>query len=105
MRYAESLAPQDLAPHVRRFWSLRDDPASAGEAPRPVERVIPDGRMELVVHLGDRFAELAQDAVDGRLRAWRAQPSALLAGQLSGPLFLQPGRVIDLFAIRFEPWP
>ena len=26
MHYEESPAPPDLAPHVRRFWSLRDEP-------------------------------------------------------------------------------
>ena len=36
--------------------------------------------------------------------AARLQSRAVLAGQIAGPLFLRPGRAIDLFAIRFEPW-
>ena len=105
MHYGESLPPPDLALHVRRFWSLRDEPERWSATPtRPVERVIPDGRMELVVHLGDRFSEVAHDRVAERLHAPRLQARALLAGQIAGPLFLQPGRAIDLFAIRFEPW-
>jgi len=105
MHYGEALPPPDLTLHVRRFWSLRDAPEDARvAAPRPIERVIPDGRMELVVHLGDRFGEVAHDERSDRFRAPRPQPRALLAGQIAGPLFLQPGRSIDLFAIRFEPW-
>lgn len=105
MHYDESPPPPDLALDVRRFWSLSDAPPGSGRAPpRPIERVIPDGRMELIVHLGDRFAEVAHDRAAGRFHAARPQPRALLAGQIAGPLFLQPGRAIDLFAIRFEPW-
>jgi len=105
MHYDESLPPPDLAVDVRRFWSLSDAPQGSGRAPpRPVERVIPDGRMELIVHFGDRFAEVAHDRAAGRFHSARPQPRALLAGQIAGPLFLQPGRAIDLFAIRFEPW-
>ncbi|MSR45705.1 MAG: hypothetical protein EXS13_01330 [Planctomycetes bacterium] len=42
MQYAESQAPPDLAPPVRRFWSLRDVPEGGRAAtPRPIERVVP----------------------------------------------------------------
>ncbi|MGQ0553009.1 MAG: AraC family transcriptional regulator [Planctomycetota bacterium] len=104
MDYRESLPPTDLRPWIRRFWSLASNggDASAGpSADQPVERVVPDGRMEIVVHLGDAFSEWRPGASGGELRP---QPRALLAGQLAAPLFLVPGRSIDLFAIRFEPW-
>lgn len=105
MIYAESPAPPDLAPYVRRFWSLRDAADDGSAVPqRSIERVIPDGRMELIVHLGDRFSELSRDPLTERFQPPRPQARALLAGQIAGPLYLLPGRAIDLFAIRFEPW-
>lgn len=95
MLYAERLPPPDLAPYVRRFWQVEERASSP--APR-IERIVADGCMELVVHLGDRYAR-----IDGRGRA-RLQPRVLLAGQLEGPLLLRPGRASELCAIRFQPW-
>lgn len=94
MQYVEVAPPPVLAPYVRRFWGLRDEATSAS---RPLERVVPDGRMELIVHLGDPFSRVQQD---GRSSS---QGHALWAGQLDAPLLLRPGQRIDLFAIRFQP--
>jgi len=60
--------------------------------------------MELIVHLGDRFAQCSEAAGRPLAGTARAPPRALLAGQLTAPIFLLPGAAIDLFAIRFEPW-
>lgn len=95
MRYEEVLPASPLRPYIRRLWALED--ATPCEA-RSVERVVPDGRMEVIVHLGPPFTRLDAPAPQ------RAQPRALLAGQLHGPLLLQPGRTIHLVAISFEPW-
>lgn len=65
---------------------------------RGLERVVPDGRMELIVHLGEPFTRL------GAVPPGERQPRAVLAGQLLGPLLLRPGSTIDVFAIGFEPW-
>jgi AraC-like DNA-binding protein len=95
VRYTETLAGPSLRPYVRRLWALED--ATPSEL-RAVERVVPDGCMELIVHLGPPFRRLAGAEPSP------TQPRALLAGQLHGALLLQPGRTIDLVAIRFEPW-
>jgi AraC-like DNA-binding protein len=105
--YRESPPPQDLEPFIRRFWSLRSPTTAArdsrgvasGGAAAALERVVPDGRMEIIVQLGDPFSEWAPAE-----RRSRIQPRALLAGQIDAPLYLLPGREVDLFAIRFEPW-
>lgn len=93
MFFAELLPPPDLTPYVRRFWQVED---RASSEPR-IERIVADGCMELVVHLGDRYAR-----VDEHGRAHR-QPRVLLAGQLEGPLLLRPGRTSEICAIRFQP--
>jgi AraC-like DNA-binding protein len=95
VRYAETLPAPPLQPYVRRFWALEDATPSALRA---VERVVPDGCMELIVHLGPPFRRA------GAPEATALQPRALLAGQLQGALLLQPGRTIEFVAIRFQPW-
>ncbi|HEX6882472.1 MAG TPA: helix-turn-helix domain-containing protein [Planctomycetota bacterium] len=95
MLYAELLPPSDLAPYVRRFWQVEDRASS--DAPR-LERIVADGCMELVVHLGHGYARLDAQGVP------REQPRLLLAGQLEEPLLLRPGRVSEICAIRFQPW-
>ena len=95
MLYAESSPPPDLLPYVRLFWQVED--RSPREAPR-LERIVADGCMELIVHLGDRYARLDARGV------LRDQPRLLLAGQLVEPLLLRPGRITEICSIRFEPW-
>lgn len=94
MDYREASPSPELRPHVRRFWGLCD---SASRPGRGLERVVPDGRMEVIVHLGDPFTRVGTESRS-------PQPRTLLAGQLLGPLLLQPGLRVDFFAIRCEPW-
>jgi AraC-like DNA-binding protein len=92
MGYLE-LAPEPrLAPWVHCVW-LFEAPAP-GESP---ERIVPDGRCELVVHFGAPFAE-----VDSRGRG-RAQPAALFAGQVTRPLHLRATGVVGVVGVRFRP--
>ena len=95
MDYREARPSPHLRAHVRRYWGLSH---AAPDGARGLERVVPDGRMELIVHLGDPFTRLCAEPRP------EPQPRALLAGQLLSPLLLQPGARVDLFAIRFEPW-
>jgi AraC-like DNA-binding protein len=81
-----------LAPFVRCLWSLR---APAGAA--PIQSVLPDGHMELVLHLGDRFDRHAEDG------SIETQARALLAGQIRQRLLLQPRGRIDVVGVRFRP--
>jgi AraC-like DNA-binding protein len=54
--------------------------------------VFPDGCIELIVHLGERFS-------------WREglQPEAFVVGQLSAPLTLFPSSAFETWAARFRP--
>ena len=62
---------------------------------RAPERVVPDGCPEIIVHLGDPFAR----RVGNR---WLVQPRVFLAGTLSRPWLLRPGRRVDTVGIRFR---
>jgi len=68
MEYIEVPAPPPLDALVRCFW-FRRGPVHA-EAP---QTVVPDGRMEVVLHLGEPFAELNERGTA------RRQAPALLA--------------------------
>ena len=95
MEYREHAPCAPLAPFVRCYWTLRDPEPSAA---RPLERVVPDGRMEVIFHLAEPFRRLAADG------STHPQRPAVVAGQLAAGLLLQPGRTVDLFAVRFQPW-
>jgi methylphosphotriester-DNA--protein-cysteine methyltransferase len=91
--YAEQPPPPSLAPYVECLWSVCDP---RPRAQRAAERVVPDGCPELILHLGDPFAR----QVDG---TWRVQPRAFLAGTLTRPWMLRPGRRVRSLSVRFRP--
>jgi AraC-like DNA-binding protein len=95
VEYREHAPCVALAPFVRCYWTLRNDEPRAD---RPLERVVPDGRMEVIFHLAEPFRRLAADGTSHPQRA------AVVAGQLASGLLLQPGATVDLFAVRFQPW-
>jgi methylphosphotriester-DNA--protein-cysteine methyltransferase len=100
-RYTRGVEYREHAPHpalardVKCYWTLHDARPTAA---RPLERVVPDGRMEIVFHLAEPFRRLVPDGTP------HAQRPAVLAGQLASALLLQPGSTVDLFAVRFQPW-
>lgn len=89
--YLELPAPPPLGSLIQCFWFLRGPMGGAG-----VQTVVPDGRIEIVLHLAEPFAE-----VDGAGVA-RAQAVALLAGQLTSPFQLLPLGQSDVVGIRFR---
>ncbi|HKE01171.1 MAG TPA: AraC family transcriptional regulator [Planctomycetota bacterium] len=92
LEYRERAPHPFLAPWVRCLWSLRGAPS-----PGALERVLPDGCMEWVFHLGEPFR--IQDEA-GRLAP---QTSALLVGATTRAIVLAPSRDVDVVAIRFRP--
>ena len=57
------------------YWTRECDASQF----RNVQRVVPDGRTELILNL----AEPLESFQDGQ---WRVQPACFLAGQITGPL-------------------
>lgn len=95
LEYREFAPVPALAPVVERLWTLAGEAADLGGATQPV---LPDGRPELVVHLGDPFDRIDVDGVVTR------QPAVLFAGQLRHRLLLRPSGVIAVVGIRFHPF-
>jgi AraC-like DNA-binding protein len=89
MRYAE----HDPSPAARSLlaclWELETDG-------RDVQRIVPDGRSELIFNLAAPFESFREDE-------WRLQPRCFLAGQLTGPLLIRPSGPAHILAARFHP--
>src|SRR3954462_1514150 len=100
MRYAEFGPPPALAAYVECLWIFE------GQDPDEPQRIVPDGCCELILHWGEPYLE----RVDG---AWRAQPAAIFAGQLTRPLHLLARGPAAVVGVRFKsagaavyaPWP
>jgi AraC-like DNA-binding protein len=93
LQYREIEPPPALRTHVRCIWRLL-----GGETePSPSEPIIPDGCVEVVLNLGDRFVR----HVDG---SSHFQPARLIAGQITRAVTVGPSGRVDLWGIRFHPW-
>jgi methylphosphotriester-DNA--protein-cysteine methyltransferase len=93
MQYAEYPPDARLAGCVRCYWTLAGEAAPEGG----MGPVLPDGQMELVFHYGDPFMRRLETGGHER------QARALLAGQLTGPVHLQPTGRIGVIGVRFLP--
>src|SRR6476469_4664572 len=87
MHYREFAPGEDAGRFVDRYWVLE------GAAPGAVQRVVPDGRPELIVNLGQPFESLDEGE-------WRTQPRCFLAGQLTGPLLLRAAGATRILGVR-----
>jgi AraC-like DNA-binding protein len=94
VRYVQAAPPPGLADLVACLWGLEtpfDEPA---DVQRSVQRILPDGRAEIIVHLADPFREVESGIT---------QASALTAGQLTRAISVQPGGRVRTVAIRLTP--
>src|SRR5689334_21270985 len=89
MNYREIRPVGPAAEVVDRLWFLEMDSG-------PVQRIVPDGRPELIFNLGRPFESC-------RGGAWRQQPQSFLVGQLTGPLQVRPAGPARIMGIRFRP--
>jgi len=71
---------------------MLEDPAPSAEA----QRIVPDGRPELIFNLGRPF----ESAAGGQ---WKRQPQSFVAGQITGPLLLRADGPAKILGIRFHP--
>lgn len=93
MTYCEFPPPPSLKSTARCVWTFSADFGREHHD----ERIAPDGFPELIFHFGTPYRE--QDSA-GR---WRAQPNALLAGNLTAPLLLRSTGCVGVLGIRLWP--
>jgi AraC-like DNA-binding protein len=90
MHYSElrPLAPLDR--WVRCFWFLS---GSGGGEPQPV---VPDGRLEIIIHRADPFGQVLPGGTV------QPQQSVMVSGQITRPVMLSPSGHADIIGIRFR---
>jgi AraC-like DNA-binding protein len=93
LSYAERRSVAALSPYPECLWAVWDERPREGRQP---ERVVPDGCPELIVHLADPFSRLHETK-------WTRQPRVFLAGTLTRPWMLRPGRRVRTLGARFRP--
>lgn len=89
MRYAEFPAPAELADYVHCLWVFE------GQDAEEPQRIVPDGRSELILHWRTPYLEQTNGG-------WAQQPRALFAGQLTRPLHLLAREPAGVVGIRFR---
>ena len=89
MQFSFHEAPAALTGSVKTIWCARGTKEEFA-APEPI---VPDGCVEIVLNLGDRFV----DAASGHL-----QPRDLLAGQMTRSVTALPTGTVDLIGVRFK---
>jgi methylphosphotriester-DNA--protein-cysteine methyltransferase len=92
MDYRVFAPPPDLRGLVQLAWTLRG-PAGEGR-----QRVLPDGSVELVWNLGDRFRRHRPGAGEPEL-----QPAALFVGPTTRHLEIEATGAVDLVGVRLLP--
>jgi AraC-like DNA-binding protein len=92
MDYCEFPVPAGLRRHVECIWRLRDD------APSPSPQVVyPDGRCELIVHLGAPMRRQEPGA------DWQLQSPSLFAAQQTAPVRLAATGSVACIGVRLQP--
>lgn len=82
-----------LEPYVDCIWLLASGTPSTAQQP---EIVLPDGKMELIVHFGDHFEKLERNRFEKQART-------LFSGQITEKIVLRGSGEIGIVAIRFKP--
>jgi AraC-like DNA-binding protein len=94
MRYRERPPLPALAHAVDRIWTLE----AGGQADAASEPILPDGRPELLLHLGDPFELVAEDGGASK------QAPILFAGQMPSRLLLRPTGRTSVVGVRFHAY-
>ena len=89
MEFALLEPPPLIADSVKAIWVARGTKQEF-EAPEPI---VPDGCVEIIFNLGDRFINADTGA---------SQPRDLLAGQMTRPVIALPTGEVDLIGVRFK---
>jgi AraC-like DNA-binding protein len=93
VQYREYAPWPRLASTVHCVWTLEGHARELAD----VQPILPDGRPEIILHLGDPFDRIEADGSHPR------QPATLFAGQLLNPVTLRPTGVVAVVGVRLQP--
>jgi AraC-like DNA-binding protein len=91
LHYHERRPCAALAETIECLWAL----AAAGQEPS-LQPVLPDGCVEVVLHLGEPFGWLTDDGL-------QRQATAVVVGPMARALWLQPPATVATLGVRFRP--
>ncbi|MXV16262.1 helix-turn-helix domain-containing protein [Hufsiella ginkgonis] len=90
-RFKRVAPSPELAAIIECYWIIISDDATPAE-----QKIIPDGFVEIIFHLGDPYVIRLKDR-------WEEQPTALLAGQISRHFMLKNTGRSHMVAIKLKP--
>jgi len=93
MEYSEFHPGLPLSQFVECVWTLT---SSAPPIEAQVERILPDGCVELILNFGSPFSQHTESHR-------QLQPRNFVVGQMTGPVLISPAGDVDLLGIRFHP--
>ncbi len=91
--YREFRPSAALSAAIECYWEMTGEPG----AEAPIERILPDGCVEMVLHRDDPFRTYGEDGTS------RPQPRSLVVGPATRFLLIQPPARVGTFGIRFRP--
>jgi AraC-like DNA-binding protein len=91
MKYAEHAVAPSLANRVECVWFAEDPDAGAGQA--EPERVLPDGCLEWIFHLGAPYADATG----------KNQPRSFVVGPTTQPMTIAATGPVATMGVRFRP--
>jgi AraC-like DNA-binding protein len=97
MDYREHTVPPPLDAFVECVWFLAGAPGDRDAAAPQLQRILPDGCVELIFHFGERFHAMSATGVSVR------QPASFVVGMLTSPFVIAPAVHVDTMAVRFRP--
>ena len=97
MDYREHTVPPPLDAFVECVWFLAGAPGDRDAAARQLQRILPDGCVELIFHFGERFHAMSATGVAVQ------QPASFVVGLLTSPFVIAPAVHVDTMAVRFRP--
>lgn len=83
-----------LSPYIEFFWEGHFNTGAGG---RLSQRVVPNGYLELIIHLTDEHCELLRGTT------FSASPDYLLIGLFTQPYQVEFARPVRVLGIRFKP--
>ena len=91
--YEQRAPSPSLAAFIECYWTLTGRASTGPQAP---ERVLPDGRVEIVLNCGGPVWQTHDDGVV------RRQPPAILVGPTSRSILIAPTGAMRMLGIRFR---
>lgn len=91
--YREQRPSSALVEYLECFWFATD---SGGVPANGSEKILPDGCVEWVFHLGEPFQRLTREK-------WETQPRSFVVGELTRFLLVRPTGQSIIMGVRFRP--